>query len=451
MPESILRLREALSALALACLVLLSFISAEAAAAEFDSSGWKRFRNLRIPPENPVGVSALSLESGVLEKCKPDLSDVRVLSSDGALAQFTIIEAPGEEELTPFPVRVFRISRNPGKWTDVWIDKSAKSLTKGVRLQTSSRDFMRKVEIRGSDNAKEEYVVNINGLILDVASPLPVNSLDLVHPVNNFQYVHLRIIDDDLPPLKIDGALCFPPLPENPLSRPLEFRILEKRTDASANATTMVLDLGEKRFPLESLALTSPARGFFAKLLLSGANSPAPEVWQKFHESTVFRIEKDGAIKEDLKLVVRPQLFRYIRLELLGIGQTVPLDKVDLNAAMRVAVFQYTRGLSYRLYFDNPSAVPAPHDDKLLAVGMNRIANASMQTSLEEEQNNIAPPAPTKISHEEPLQVGGWSKAVGTGMLLFGLLMLFGVMLRARSLRKSKTRRNSRIVYDRFD
>ncbi len=451
MPEQVFRSRNIRLAMLLTFAALLCFFAAQSIAAELDFSAWKSYRNLRIPSEFPSGIAAVALESNVLEKCRPDLADVRIMASDRSEVQFTIMESPGEEDLNPFPVRVFRTSRNAGKWTDIWIDKSAKTLTKGVLLQTSSRDFLRKVEIRGSDNGKEEYVVSMDGLVMDVSKPLPIHNLRLVHTVNNFQYVHLRIIDDDMPPLKIEGVLCYPPSPTNYMSRPLDFRIIEKKTDIATNTTTLVLDLGEKRFPLERLAITTPARDFSAKLILSGASSSTPDIWKKFHEGTVFRVQKEDAVKDDLTAMVKPQNFRYLKLELIG-SKAVPVEKIDLTASMRAVVFNYTKGFNYRLLYDNPSAVAVHHDDKLLSVNMTRIASASLETSLDEEQKNLpAPPAPQRLTEVEPVQSSNWTKAFGIAMLLIGLLFLFGLMLRARSLKRAERRRNSRIVYTRFE
>jgi hypothetical protein len=425
--------------------------TAEPAAAEFDASGWKYYRNIRIPLERPSGIAAVALESNVLEKCRADLADIRILASDGSLPRFAIFEAPADEELNPFPVRVFRTARMTGKWTDIWIDKSAKSLTKGILLETSSKDFIRKVEIRGSDNGKEEYVISMNGMIMDVSSPLPIHSLKLLHPVNNFQYLHLRIIDDDMPPLKIESVSCYPPSPANYLSRLLDYRVLQKRTDPSANAITMILDLGDKRFPLGSLTVSSTAKDFSGKVVLSGGSSASPESWKRFHEGIIFRARKEEAIKEELSLGIKPLLSRYLKLEFVGANKAVPIEKVYLSANMRVAVFDYTKGLTYKLYYDNPSAAAGPHDDKLLTANMARIADAYVDTSTEEEYRSTkAAPRPEVVHAEQPVQSHNWTKGVGIAMLLIGLLLLFSLMLRARSLRKAE-KRNSRIVYTRFN
>ena len=171
--------------------------------------------NFTAFPDGPAGIP---LDSELIEKCRPDMADLRLVSPDGSLVPFNIMEGMVGDDVEPFPAKVFRMGRKQGKWTDIWIDKQAKILTQGVLIQTSSKDFVRKVEIRGSDNAKETYVVMMDGLIADMAGPAPVRSLNVLYHVNNFQYVHIRIIDDDKPPLKVEGVLCYPPPADTSLS-----------------------------------------------------------------------------------------------------------------------------------------------------------------------------------------------------------------------------------------
>ena len=162
---------------------------------EFNSAGWKHFREIHIPTEVKEGLVGVALESELLEKCRPDLADIRVVSSAGMSVPVLVTEAPDGEDPPPFPVQVFRVTKRPGKFTEIWIDKNAKVLTRSVIIQTSSKDFVRKVELRGSHNARETYVIRVDGLIADLVKPAPFRSLDIEHPLNNFQYIaapHLR-------------------------------------------------------------------------------------------------------------------------------------------------------------------------------------------------------------------------------------------------------------------
>ncbi|MEJ2716126.1 MAG: hypothetical protein P8182_03165 [Deltaproteobacteria bacterium] len=133
--------------------------------AAFDSAGWRYFRQIRIPKDFDRGHVVVPLESAILEQCRPDMGDLRVISSGGEVVPMKL-ECPEPTTASrPFPAEVYRVARRPGKWTDAWIDKSGKIITRGILIQTSSEDFVRIVEIRGTDNGRDSYVIRMDGLI----------------------------------------------------------------------------------------------------------------------------------------------------------------------------------------------------------------------------------------------------------------------------------------------
>jgi hypothetical protein len=194
--------------------------------AEFKTSDWKRVRSIQVPADLPDGPAGIVLESGVTDKCRPDVGDIRILASNGMPAPVTITDPAVDDEVRPIPAQIFRVAKTAGKWTDIAIDKTGKILTSGIIIGTRSKDFIRRVEIRGSDNVRDAYVIRMDGLIADVGGATPLSSLKLTHPLNNFQYIYLRILDGDQAPLKIDSVQCCPPDPEPLLERPLD-RILK--------------------------------------------------------------------------------------------------------------------------------------------------------------------------------------------------------------------------------
>jgi len=433
--------------LGIVVVIALAVIFPGLAAADFDSSEWKRFREVRIPPPFPEGFAGISLESEVIVKCRQDMADLRLVSSEGALVPFTVIEGTAGDDGEPFPVRVFRMARKQGKWTDIWIDKQAKILTEGVLIQTPSRDFVRKVEIRGSDNAKETYVVRMDGLVADIAGPVPVRSLDVPYHLNNFQYVHIRIIDDDNPPLKVEGVLCYPPPADTSLSWPLEARIRENRSDPSSGSTTIVADLGEKRFPVGGVRVSSTAAEFLKKATIYGASSPSSDSWKRIFEGALFRLRREDAVKESLEARFRPQTFRYLKLELSsGSRGAVTVDKFLCKAAVRMAVFKYQPGQDYRLFFGNPNARPVPAAPEASSINVNQVASASSEISLGPERKNIVTSSPRKPERSEKSEPSRLQQILGVAMLLTGLLLLFIFMLKARSSRRSHGKRGTGVV-----
>ena len=414
--------------------------------AEFNSSDWKRVRSIQVPADHPDGPAGIVLESGVTDKCRPDVGDVRILGSNGMPAPVTITDPAVDDEIRPFPAQIFRVAKTAGKWTDIAIDKTGKILTSGIIVGTRSKDFIRRVEIRGSDNVRDAYVIRMDGLIADVGGAIPLSSLKLTHPLNNFQYIYLRILDGDQAPLKIDSVQCCPPDPEPPLERSLDVRILENRPNAASGATRIIADLGEKRLPLTHVAFSTPTKEFKKGIRVHGASSSSPDTWKKIYEGTVFRLRKEDAVNEQLKVRVNPQSFRYILLELYGGGSSVTVEKIVATGTMRLAIFEYRRGLDYKLYYDNPTAEAVKTSPAAVLSNLGRIVSASSNIRLGEEQKNVVVQALKSEPQVETKTGPTFWRLAGVAMLAVGLLLMFSLMLRARSLRKSVRGRNSRVI-----
>jgi len=417
------------------------------AAVELDLSGWRAFRDIRIPENQPEGLVGVALESAFLENCQPDLRDLRVVSPGGSLVPFTVTDAAAGAEIHPFPARVMNITRTPGKWTDIWIDKTAKVLSRGTLIQTTSKGFVRKVEVRGSDTGRDWYVIRMDGLIADIASPIPVSSLAVSYPLNNFQYLHVRVLDDDQPPLKVEGILCNPPSSNSELTRPLDTRILENRSEPTGNATTTVVDLGEKRFPLVSVTITTPAAEFVKKVRLRGGSTPSPESWKTIFEGTFFRLRKEETSTENLTAVVKPHTCRYLVMELYGgSAATVPVEKFRATGGIPVLFFQYSRGLESRLYYDNPTLSLLEQAKALSVTDLAQTESLFNEISLGPPQKNTSQAGPKPIAGPESATGFSLRRIAGIALLLTGLLVLFKIMLRRRSSHYAEMRRNSRII-----
>jgi hypothetical protein len=416
------------------------------ALAEFNPTGWKEFRNIEIPADLPDGPAGIVLEPGVTDKCRPDTGDLRIVDSNGMPVLVAITDPAADEEVPPFLAQIFRVAKTAGKWTDISIDKTGKILTSGIIIKTRSKDFVRKVEIRGSDNVREAYVIRMDGLIADVGGPVPLSSLKLVHPLNNFQYIYLRILDGDQPPVKIDSVECCPPDSPTPLAKPLDVRILENRADAASGSTRIIADLGEKRVPLTQVALSTSTKEFVKGIRVHCASSPDPESWKKIGEGTVFRLRKEEAVSESLKLRMNPQPFRYLLLELYGGRVPVAVEKIEATGTMPLAIFEYRRGLAYKLFYDNPSAEAIKTSPTAALPNLARIVSASSGIKLGEEHQNVVVKAPKVEPQLETRTSPTFWRFAGVAMLAVGLLLMFSLMLRARSLRKSVRGRNSRVI-----
>ena len=421
-------------------------VASGSAVAGFDPTGWKLVRDVEVPERYTNGLVGIALESGVLEYCRPDHGDLRLVSSDGAVVPITVTPLMDDGDQALIPARVYRVGRKAGKWTDIWVDKSAKVLTRGIAILTGSTDFIRPVEIRGADNSQQAYVIRVDGLIVDRKQPPPVQCNHVFHPLNNHQYLQIRILDGDAPPLKIDGVACYPPLSEMSMGKAIPLRIQENRVDKVTGATILAADLGAEHLPLSHISVDTPVQEFVKKLKVFGGATASPNSWSMLGEETIYRIRRGNATAENLGIRLQQTNFRYIKLEFSGgDDQRFTVDGLEARGSLQLIVFQARPSLKYKLYYHNPSATSVHLPGEPMSFNMARLAAIATDIKLDKPRRNLIPSRAEPVKERKSIVPQFLGKAVGVIMLLVGLLLLFGVMLKARSLRRREKQRNSRI------
>jgi hypothetical protein len=265
--------------------------------------------------------------------------------------------------------------------------------------------------------------------------------------LNNFQYLQIRIIDGDAPPLKIDGVFCYPPLPEETSEQPLPLRIIENRVDEASGSTIVVADLGSKRLPVSHISVETSAGDFVKRVRVLGSYTLSGESWPELVQRALFRITRDEASSEDLEIGLKPAPVRFLRLEFAGgkpAGFTV--TGIAAHGTVKLMVFQPTPGSSYQLYYGNPSAKAVSHSSGPSSFDVVELAGIAREMEIGPVRRNVPPPAPKPAKQVKEVTPFALGKALGVIMLLIGLLLLFTVMLKARSLSRRERQRNSRIL-----
>lgn len=440
------------SILAAFALVLLpaAFSSNQVWASE-DLSQWKRIRSIQVPENTPSGPIAIPLDSTILTRCRKDLADVRVVSSSGGPVPIVVQDGSPPPTPEPFPTKTFRMARRPGQWTDIWVDKSSKILTQGIMLQTSAKNFVRKVEVRGSDNIKESFVIRLDALIARLDKPIPLEALLIRHPLNNFQYLHIRILEEGKTSPEIGSVLCHSAVPESPRHKTLHARVLQNRAVREENATVIVADLGEERFPVSRVEIETPDRDFVKKVSVGFSSSPSGNDWKEAFSGTFFRLTREHAAQETLHADVTPELSRYLRVKLFGPGgPRISVEQIKVESYVPAVAFLYQLGQEYSLVYDNPGAIATVPGEDLAKIDLAAALNMYPQPKVGPEQTHVVqvkqqPPRP-KV--EDKPRFDMW-QAAGVVMLLSGLVLVFGLMLKSRSQGKDRLARNARLMNSR--
>ncbi len=430
--------RVAVSSVAFILPFITYFVSyAPPALADFEAANWSRYRHV-IPIPNVSGQAGLALESEILEKCRPDYADLTLVRNDKVITPFTLYFGDYMEP-EPFPVQILRTVNTSDNGTEIWVDKGGKLLTTGLALKIDGAEFTRRVELKGSDNNRDFYVLRMDGLIIKQTAPLPIQALDIRHVANNFQYLYIHIPADGGPPLNVSSVLCYPPFDDSPALQTQEMKTLEKRRDGNSGASVIIADFGEKRLPVRRIQLMCREGNFVKRVLIWGSQFSLAGEWQLLHENVAFHRQREDAFKEGLSFNFKPWIGRYIKIELRD-GTKAPVlpDRVKAQGAGPTLVFDYHPNSEYRLYYGSLHVSPAAAS--ALPTATNPRLSQLMMFNLSDE---LKPPAPKIAAPKtEPapslgpgVQVG---KILGVVMLLFGLLLLFSIMLKARSLRKDR-------------
>ena len=124
------------------------------------------------------------------------------------------------------------------------------------------------------------------------------------------------------------------------------------------------------------------------------------------------------------------------------------MDDIKAVGAVRMAVFEHRKDMTYRIYYDNAQSRLPEANSTPSATNLGQIATSSSEIRLGSELKVPEAPVakrPTPRSEQVPTP-SILRRIAGVTLLLAGLLILFAVMLRRRGLRRSGGRRDSHIL-----
>ena len=187
-----------------------------------DSSGTFTFRKATLKESSGSSSGQISWK-----ECLPDLRDLRLTTSEGALVSYHHRGSIGRQRRGTHSRADFQ-SVQKGRQVDghmggqVCKGTHPRHCATGPALLISFERSKSEARI----HSHEAYVIRVDGLIVDRESSPVVHCTSVFHPLNNFQYLQIRILDGDNPPLRVDGGLMLPPIAPNPL------RFIASHTDS---------------------------------------------------------------------------------------------------------------------------------------------------------------------------------------------------------------------------
>ena len=362
-----LRLRFKLPAV-VALAVALVILAAPLVWADFSVQSWRFFKPVVLPADL-AETSLVEVVPGreVFPHAARGLADLRILEVDGQReVPYVLLVERGEQRRSSVAVRMRDLGHVPGQHTTFILDLEREGvLHNEFEISTSSHNFQRDIVVEGSEDAENWRVLDESGQIFDFTikeRDFTTRDTRVKYPSSTARYLRVRIIDGELPPLDVQGAVVFFAQQIQPRRAEFPINISLRVEDAAERNTQLFLDLGSRGFTTNRISLTTTQENFYRRAKLEGSHDN--ELWTLLRRSeNIYVFNTPKFVGSQIFISYPESRYRYFRLTVFN-EDDPPLPVIGAQASgfLRKLIFFADPGGSYRLYYGNPDAEPPSYE-----------------------------------------------------------------------------------------
>ena len=347
---------------AIAALMATLVLAVVPARAEFSIQSWKFFKDISLPDALPkTSLIEIEPDSEVFAHATPALSDLRIVENDSQPeVPYKLLVERGEQRRESVPVTMRDLGHIPSQETSFILDLNPQGRQHNeLEINTQSHNFQRGIVVEGSEDADRWRVLDGSGQIFDFTIAergFVSRDTRVTYPSSTVRYLKIRIINRNLPPLEVEGALVFFTQEIKPRQTTYTADILDRIEDPVENITKLVLDLGSAGFPTNRISLTTSQQNFYRQAKLEGSDDQ--RAWTLIRRSeNLFNFNTPKFASSQLSVGYPESRYRYFRLTVFN-EDDPPLHVTGAEASgfLRKLIFQANPGGVYRLYYGNPDA-----------------------------------------------------------------------------------------------
>ena len=352
-----------LGAAIIAASLLAVCSGAPEARADFDARRWE-FRKEIVPVKDARGNYArVTLDSQVYHKSKRDLADLRVVDGSGREVPYVLgtggAVAPDKREYT---ARIFNNSVVKGKYNSFDLDLGKPgNLNSSLDIQTPSVNFLRRVEIQGSDKGVEWATLRDDGHIFDFSHDKPARRTSVTYPENTYRYLRVKIWNYKEKPVQVEGAVIHW---SGPGFKQEALRYEGKGTqsqNAEEKSTDIIVDRGRPGVPTRRVVIVSPDVNYRRQVEIDSSDDG--KGWRNLGQDSIFRYDTPTFRGKETAVCYGEDTSRYIRIRILDYDNPpITVSRVKLYGVERRLFFPRKSGGRYSVYYGNPYANAPAYD-----------------------------------------------------------------------------------------
>ena len=338
---------------------LLLFLAGVTARADFDVHSWKS--RARITGGRPSSEYAiLQMPAEFFSHLKPDLSDLRIINSDGEVPYVLGVEKEAMSS-SRVPARMYNLSSSANGTAFIADLGPGGAFHNAITIQVSSENFRRGVTIEGSDDEKSWRTLTSGGQIFDYTvrdiKSVSVRDADVAYPEATFRYLRVTISGGSL---IVQGVQVF-----REISLAARETVYEPAISVSENSeartTDAVLDIGADGIPHRRGSLKTASANFNRPIAIYDSNNKSD--WRLLTYGYIYDIETPAFTGSNLGFAYPESNRRYLKISVLnGDDRPISIDGVSLYGVVRRVIFSYDPAKTYYAYLGRSDARRPQYD-----------------------------------------------------------------------------------------
>lgn len=408
-------------------LLLLPVVSAD-----FEAGRWTRVREILIPDRQAAAdYVRVALDGPVYEGAQEDLRDLRVIDDQVKEVASKVILPRDEAGEQAHEATIINQALAAGGRATLTLDLGpAPPRHNRLRLETSSRNFSRRVSIEASDDNRAWELLRDDGYIFDFSRDAAAQFLTVDYPLSTRRYLRVTIENKgenkNEAGVKIDGAAILLFTSEAAKLAALPSKLLSQEQDMKRRTSVLIVDLTYAKLPSARLELETDAANFQRRVEIAGSNNadalkPNNEyLWQQVGSGEIFDIQIDRRHPRQYRIDYPEARFRYLRAVIFNYDdQPITMRGVNVSGYPRHLLFKREAGRSYRLFYGNAKAAPPRYDLEQLAAYLQP-DKLPVVTLGGEQRLEPAPTATGSSPPRSPLWL--WATLIASGAVLAVLI-----------------------------
>jgi len=362
--------------------------------ADFTKSQWQFSKPVETTTPDD-GYLRVSIDGEVYRHAMPSLADLRLVDDLGKETPYSIYAQRESTTVESYEPKIFNRALLPGAYSTLTVDFEQETESNTLVLKTSSRNFKRRVEIAGSNDRKQWFVLKADGYIFDFSGEQKIHLTTIKYPDSKYRYLQVKVWNGKEEPLTIEGA-SLSRIKTTPARRAVRSVHLHSREeDAKLKATVCVLDLSYENLPADFLKINTPEENFSRMVEIQAGNDL--KLWENPQQGDLYRFRTDKYSVEKETLRFPEVRCRYLKLLIYNHDDPpLKLAALEVQGVEEDLVCRVQPDRRYSLYYGNLQAHAPRYDFERLKNYLSLETIARVRLGSESENDSFRPSRPKR-------------------------------------------------------